>query len=1399
MQYSGGFTERLTIDEIEAGLTLMDKRLASCLSTVGIDQERERIARYEIIMKEGRDLGMEVKVGHEIIWKLVLVAAMEIEYEQRVSDRLAQLQATSGNSGAQTCRYYKEHPTSYLGGQYVPPVKESQDVEGRVMFAPNVLAQRVRVGITKACDYYQSSVIGDLELSRRSSRIASSSSPLVKPNVLEVGGAVALTLLQMLHEVGDGSVGPAGEILTSEEDEEQAETEEEMNPFFKPTALTIFNHVRANKSTTAADIQTAICYAMEDSLPMILPLTNLTKISDDLIPDPARKVALVCTTGENLKVLNSCEPAEFARCKFKLMFDQSHEEEALLEEEIDQTRAMGEFRKEEKAWRARKHFENWRYHSANSGKTLWPSWNEYVVEKLKSSRTTANQDDFKVENVEAVKEETKDTKAEDEQQAAEDLALAQAIAEPTTSRRSRRATRGDTADGPIFYGANQSLTAQQMTETIQRMIIQAYPKGMMLLELKKLIMGDGESSNYNAMTDLKRVRAALGKLVFRLGKIDRMLVSVKSDGICLEKLCTNGGTLVTLNLMPPMLKKAVEKVEADASQEATGDEQDESEAVEAEDMDFKDDNAEIEALQKRELESVQAYIRTLHLTELCLRGLLLKRYRAARGNPVFQQVTPVLLAMSADERENDADAYDRSSFFNEADEHGEGGGVKQDINWVTEPAHQLVGKICYRPSIVSSDKMLPLDPSNLSCHWYKVVSYCPSKPSEQTEDTTEAGKDAFNADLNIKDNTAVGCRIRFRAEPTSDPNSSDANGASTSNDWIILTEAQVHAGMNAAELYLGVHSERVKKNSHPFRGMAGMRVLMHPIGNNCEESTPLQAMVVGHDTILSKDEKSMEWRVLVMVDDDGQANNACWGVLSSDLTTFSRSDSGASYRLENQEYHPSSPAYEACETVLNYLKSNVKIVPFLNPVDPVALNIPEYPDIIKKPMDLSTIEKKLTRGEYGRIPPGGEYSSPVGKMLHGPFYGDVMQVFQNAMTFNPQGDWIHTDASTLKGLASKKIETLSTKAESQAVGYTIAAAGGRSRAKASSSVYVDEDSDVDMYEYESDYDDEHGTSSGRSGKKRSRAKSSSPKFDDYATRAIEVPVNVPKQMEPGLFSSLPISTDAKNFGLPEEWTCQKRREKNEDVIEVNNKVGAKEMEQLAMLHSQISDQHNASVRRSARSQETQSGGANAPTDMSGALNGVEFVLQGDDVMVKETMGSSADAVDRSGVEEIRETLHEEYYAKLYYKHCSNNATTPILLETASDDGVGIYTDGSFPPYLGRIVPSSPQSVDVTWEIRAQFVVPALRWVLRGLVQSEHLVEWEPFSLSSYETDCTLLANHAYYHNEAKTPFEILDVRRKKANAVEEEEVEEVELSAYEKMRAERVARNKEKLKALGLA
>ena len=66
--------------------------------------------------------------------------------------------------------------------------------------------------------------------------------------------------------------------------------------------------------------------------------------------------------------------------------------------------------------------------------------------------------------------------------------------------------------------------------------------------------------------------------------------------------------------------------------------------------------------------------------------------------------------------------------------------------------------------------------------------------------------------------------------------------------------------------------------------------------------------------------------------------------------------------------------------------------PFLTAVDPVALNIPTYHSIIKKPMDLGTMKAKLDHGEYENAKE---------------FEADARQMFQNCYRFNPPSDPIN--------------------------------------------------------------------------------------------------------------------------------------------------------------------------------------------------------------------------------------------------------------------------------------------------------------------------------------------------------------------------------------------------------
>ncbi|KAI9090440.1 Bromodomain-containing protein [Phlyctochytrium arcticum] len=74
-----------------------------------------------------------------------------------------------------------------------------------------------------------------------------------------------------------------------------------------------------------------------------------------------------------------------------------------------------------------------------------------------------------------------------------------------------------------------------------------------------------------------------------------------------------------------------------------------------------------------------------------------------------------------------------------------------------------------------------------------------------------------------------------------------------------------------------------------------------------------------------------------------------------------------------------------CGNVLKSIKRLKDAKPFLQPVDPIALNIPTYLDVIKHPMDISTMERKLKQNEYSSI----EH-----------FKNDMQLILDNCVTFN---------------------------------------------------------------------------------------------------------------------------------------------------------------------------------------------------------------------------------------------------------------------------------------------------------------------------------------------------------------------------------------------------------------
>ena len=100
---------------------------------------------------------------------------------------------------------------------------------------------------------------------------------------------------------------------------------------------------------------------------------------------------------------------------------------------------------------------------------------------------------------------------------------------------------------------------------------------------------------------------------------------------------------------------------------------------------------------------------------------------------------------------------------------------------------------------------------------------------------------------------------------------------------------------------------------------------------------------------------------------------------------------------------------ERCLSVLKTLQEHEHYWVFSKPVDPDELGLPDYFDVIKKPMDLGTVQKKLDQGQYHSI---------------SDFNCDIKLTFDNALTYNEKGSVVNQMATEMKEQYEKKYESL---------------------------------------------------------------------------------------------------------------------------------------------------------------------------------------------------------------------------------------------------------------------------------------------------------------------------------------------------------------------------------------
>jgi len=64
------------------------------------------------------------------------------------------------------------------------------------------------------------------------------------------------------------------------------------------------------------------------------------------------------------------------------------------------------------------------------------------------------------------------------------------------------------------------------------------------------------------------------------------------------------------------------------------------------------------------------------------------------------------------------------------------------------------------------------------------------------------------------------------------------------------------------------------------------------------------------------------------------------------------------FEFDHEKIRKLSDLFQKCYSIISTIKSHPWSWPFIEPVDPVVLNLPDYFIVITKPMDLGTVSKK---------------------------------------------------------------------------------------------------------------------------------------------------------------------------------------------------------------------------------------------------------------------------------------------------------------------------------------------------------------------------------------------------------------------------------------------------------
>ena len=622
-----------------------------------------------------------------------------------------------------------------------------------------------------------------------------SSAPNDFPRKDVSGGPTALVLLEMLGFTNNKST-----------EAENSEEEDGEDPFFEPDPCHVIDQLgRKHRYMTPANIQDAICRNI-DGHHIETPESLLDEEQIDEAGTSSYISDIICTSDDKSQDLPHYEPASFARCRFSTRTfipepDEDDIEEAVEEDAETQKQALAEAkaaakkRKEERKkkrqvaeqkrnarlenlYRTQKSFELWRFKSIHgNGCAVWPSWSERSKSILKDlfvmSRVNSTVD-LTSDGQSGLDVAQNNTQPSTEigapiDQTQMDAALAKSLAsgdaednEPLAKRRrtTRRAAGGDE---PVFYGSHQSISREQLLSTLVRILRQARPGSCSISKLKQLVFATDFEASRGEVVEWRKLRSVLGHLVFRMGRLGRLLVDVDGDKECWDHFLKEG-PLVKFDLPPA------------PSAVATNDEETAPLTSSASSND--------DVIEK--LATLEQYVQGLHRTELSLRAALMKAIdKGGQSGESLLQISTVAISTAADEMETDAGAEDWKFFT--SDEN------KSEISW-NRSNHDLIGQVIFRPTSSPILSGVEIAGPGRKCQWYRVISFTPSvKGEEPSREDVKQSQDPNAFDPN----PIVARRMRFQAIPitSSDIDATMDIGDDDANDteYMILTESQVRA------------------------------------------------------------------------------------------------------------------------------------------------------------------------------------------------------------------------------------------------------------------------------------------------------------------------------------------------------------------------------------------------------------------------------------------------------------------------------------------------------------------------------------------------------------------------------------------------------------------------------